>query len=79
MLILTRKIDEEIKIGKEITVKILSVSDNQVKIGISAPGDIQIFRSEVYEKVIQNTVEASKTAVKVKEDYSKYRIHKVSK
>ena len=37
MLILTRKFDEEIKIGSDITVKILSVSDGQVKLGITAP------------------------------------------
>jgi len=77
MLILTRRIEEEIKIGKDITVKIISVSDNQVKIGISAPNNVQIFRSEVYDKVIQNTVEATKTASTVKVDLSNYKIHKV--
>ena len=77
MLILTRRIEEEIKIGKDITVKIISVSDNQVKIGISAPNNVQIFRSEVYDKVIQNTVEATKTASTVKVDLTKYKIHKV--
>ena len=77
MLILTRRIEEEIKIGKDITVKIISVSDNQVKIGISAPNNVQIFRSEVYDKVIQNTVEATKTASTVKVDLTNYKIHKV--
>ena len=44
MLILTRKLNEEIKIGSGITVKIISISDNTVKLGIDAPQNIQIVR-----------------------------------
>lgn len=77
MLILTRKIDEEIKIGTEITIKILSLSDNQVKVGISAPGEIQIYRGEVYDKVKQNTVDASLASINDKVDLSGYKIKKV--
>ncbi|MEW6194106.1 MAG: carbon storage regulator CsrA [Bacteroidota bacterium] len=77
MLILTRKIDEEIKIGSDITIKILSISDNQVKIGIDAPGSVQIFRGEVYDKVKQNTLEASKASSNKAVDLSKYKIQKV--
>lgn len=77
MLILTRKIEEEIKIGSDITIKILSISDNQIKIGIDAPGKVQIFRGEVYDKVKQNTVEASKASSNNALDLSKYKIQKV--
>lgn len=77
MLILARKIDEEIKIGTEITIKILSLSDNQVKVGISAPGEIQIYRGEVYDKVKQNTVDASLASINDKVDLSGYKIKKV--
>ncbi|MBI1938149.1 MAG: carbon storage regulator CsrA [Ignavibacteriales bacterium] len=77
MLILTRKIDEEIKIGTEITIKILTLSDNQVKVGISAPGDIQIYRGEVYHKVKQNTVDASLASINDKIDLTGYKIKKV--
>ncbi|MCK9279899.1 MAG: carbon storage regulator CsrA [Melioribacteraceae bacterium] len=79
MLILSRKIDEEIKIGTDITIKILSVSDGQVKIGISAPTSVQIHRGEVYEKVIQNTIEASKAGTEKTPDISKLKINKASK
>jgi carbon storage regulator len=77
MLVLTRKVNEEIKLGKEITIKILSISENQIKIGIDAPKDIQIYRNEVFEKVKENTVEASKASVQKETDLLKYKIHKV--
>ena len=51
MLILTRKVDEEIIINSEIVVKILSISEGHIKIGISAPKDVDIFRGEIYEQV----------------------------
>ena len=59
MLILTRKTDEEIKIGSDITIKILSVSEGQVKLGFSAPANVEILRGEIYENVKQVTIEAS--------------------
>ncbi|MEJ5350733.1 MAG: carbon storage regulator CsrA [Melioribacteraceae bacterium] len=77
MLILSRKTDEEIKIGPDITIKVLSISENQVKIGITAPNDVQIYRGEVYEKVIQYSMEASKSSTQDKVDLSKYKIKKV--
>jgi len=77
MLILSRKIDEEIKIGSDITIKILSISENHVKIGITAPSSIQIYRGEVYEKVIQYSMEASQSSSTEKVDLSKYKIKKV--
>ncbi|NMB81455.1 MAG: carbon storage regulator CsrA [Ignavibacteria bacterium] len=77
MLILTRKIEEEIRIGSDITIKILSISDNQIKIGIDAPSNVQIFRGEVYEKVVQNTINASHSISDSKIDLSKYKIKKV--
>lgn len=77
MLILTRKIEEEVKIGSDITIKILSISDNQIKIGIDAPNNVQIFRGEVYNKVKQNTLDASKSVSSSVVDLSKYKIKKV--
>lgn len=77
MLILTRKIEEEVKIGSDITIKILSISDNQIKIGIDAPNNVQIFRGEVYNKVKQNTLDASKSVSSSMVDLSKYKIKKV--
>jgi carbon storage regulator len=59
MLILKRKIDEEIKIGSDITIKILSIADNQVKIGIEAPKSVEVYRSEIFEKVKENVIVAT--------------------
>ncbi|MFA3783877.1 carbon storage regulator CsrA [Melioribacteraceae bacterium 4301-Me] len=51
MLILKRKIEEEVYIGRDIKIKILDISENQVKIGFYAPESIEIFRSEIFEKI----------------------------
>lgn len=54
MLILTRNKDQEFKIGDDITIKILSVNGKQVKIGIDAPKDINIVRTELLDKGKEN-------------------------
>jgi carbon storage regulator len=77
MLVLTRKINEDIKIGSEITIKILSISENQIKIGIDAPKNIQIYRNEVFEKVKESTIEASRASIQKETDLFKYKIQKV--
>ena len=51
MLILTRKDNESLFIGDDIEVTILSVSGNQVRIGINAPKDIDVHREEVYRRI----------------------------
>ncbi|MBR0031113.1 MAG: carbon storage regulator CsrA [Treponema sp.] len=51
MLILSRKIDEKIKIGNDITVTIIGVSGDQVKIGVEAPKNIKVFRQEVFDDI----------------------------
>lgn len=51
MLVLTRKTDQSIMIGDEIEVSILSVSGDKVRIGIDAPRDVAVFRTEVYEAI----------------------------
>jgi carbon storage regulator len=51
MLILTRRVGETIKIGDDVDVTILGVKGNQVRIGIAAPRDTAVHRSEIYEKV----------------------------
>lgn len=80
MLILTRKTDEEIKIGPEITVKILAISEGQVKLGFSAPADVKIFRGEIYENVKEVTIEASiLSRSKMPADLSKLKLNKIRK
>ncbi len=77
MLVLTRKINEEIKLGADISIKIISISENQVKIGIEAPKTIQILRGEVYEKVKESTIEAAKASSHPKMNLTNYKIKKV--
>ena len=59
MLVLTRKIDESITIGHSITISVLEVKGNQVKLGVNAPQNIPINRTEVYEKIISENIKAS--------------------
>lgn len=59
MLVLTRKNGEVIKIGEDIEITVIASKGDQVKIGISAPKDVEIFRKEVYEQIIQENKQAS--------------------
>jgi carbon storage regulator len=52
MLILTRRVGESIKVGEEITVTVLGVKGNQVRIGITAPRTVEVHREEVYERIV---------------------------
>lgn len=56
MLVLTRKPDEGIYIGNDIKVTIIEVNGSQVKLGISAPNDVSIFREEVIEKIVEENI-----------------------
>lgn len=61
MLVLSRKLEEKILIGKNIVISILEIDGSNVKIGIEAPKDISILRMEVFEKVQnENIASASK-------------------
>lgn len=51
MLVLTRKIDESIILGKDIELKVLGIEEGKVKIGISAPKTVEIYRKEVYNAI----------------------------
>jgi carbon storage regulator len=51
MLILSRRVGETLIIGDDITVTILGVKGNQVRIGINAPKDVTVHRKEVYAKI----------------------------
>ena len=53
MLVLTRKPNEEIVIGGSIRVKVLEISGNRVRLGISAPGQVPVMREEVYARIAQ--------------------------
>ncbi len=60
MLVLTRKEGQVITIGENIRVKVIEISGNSVKLGIDAPKEMPIYREELYEKLKQLNVEASR-------------------
>jgi carbon storage regulator len=60
MLVLTRKNGETIKIGDDIEITILSSKNDQVKIGIKAPKNIEILRNELFEQTMNENKQASK-------------------
>ncbi|MFO7324264.1 MAG: carbon storage regulator CsrA [Pseudomonadota bacterium] len=51
MLILTRRVGEAVVIGEEVTVTVLGVKGNQVRIGVNAPKSVTVHRDEIYERI----------------------------
>lgn len=51
MLILTRRVGEAVMIGNEVTITVLGVKGNQVRIGINAPKDVAVHREEIFERI----------------------------
>ncbi len=53
MLILTRKVGESVLIGDDISITVLSVRGNQVKLGVEAPKEVSVHREEIYQRIKQ--------------------------
>jgi carbon storage regulator len=51
MLILTRRVGETVMIGEDVTVTVLGVKGNQVRIGVNAPRDVAVHREEIFERI----------------------------
>lgn len=64
MLILTRRVGETIKIGTDITVTVLGVKGNQVRIGVEAPRDVAVHREEIFERIQREQQLATKAAAR---------------
>ncbi|HFL8794759.1 MAG TPA: carbon storage regulator CsrA [Candidatus Azosocius sp. HAIN] len=60
MLILTRRVGETLMVGDEITVTVLGIKGNQIRLGVNAPKIISVHREEIYQKI---QVEKSKNNV----------------
>jgi carbon storage regulator len=61
MLILTRRVGETVMIGSDVTVTVLGVKGNQVRVGVNAPRDVAVHREEIFER-IKREEQASRAA-----------------
>jgi len=51
MLILTRRVGETLMVGDDVTITVLGVKGNQVRIGVNAPKDVAVHREEIYQRI----------------------------
>jgi carbon storage regulator len=63
MLILTRRVGETLMIGDEVTVTVLGVKGNQIRLGINAPKSVAVHREEIYARIVQESLD------KTRQDY----------
>ena len=57
MLILTRRVGETVVIGEDISVTVLGVKGNQIRLGINAPKDVAVHRQEIYDRIQNETTD----------------------
>jgi len=57
MLILTRRVGETVMIGDDVTITVLGVKGNQVRVGINAPKNVAVHREEIYARIVQESLD----------------------
>lgn len=68
MLVLTRRLGESITIGDNVKLIVVEIDGNQVKLGIEAPREIEIYREELYEKIKGKSFVINKSKPEIKSD-----------
>lgn len=59
MLILTRRVGETLVVGDEVTVTVLGVKGNQVRLGVNAPKEVAVHREEIYQRIQREKTDSS--------------------
>jgi len=70
MLVLTRKSDESINLGDDITITVVEIKGNSVRLGIKAPEKLKIYRKELYDRIKKENLQSSKLLM---EQFTKIR------
>jgi carbon storage regulator len=63
MLVLSRKLNEAIRIGGDISIRVVRIDRDTVRLGVSAPKDIGVHREEVYLEIVENNIAAAESAI----------------
>jgi len=69
MLVLTRKLEESIVIGQDVTITILAIDKDKVKIGIIAPREIQVLRKELFQAIQEQSAVEEQLAISQKTEH----------